>query len=502
MSHQDRHGPTSSRCNFQALKDAFLWLLATSDLSAIQFRDDCTWSPSGLIFAALLWTWSGEKGLKDRFFQARKICFKALGTLALGTATAEGPKAKKAKAKKSKAKKAKAKRPAGSYQAFMKLLRTWTPRLVRALMVVLRRRMRGALARRILIANFELFAVDGSRLALPRTESNEARFSPRSTQKKPRRGKGAKRRKSAASQGQLERSRAKKADTPQMWLTIMWHIATGLPWDWRTGPSDSSERDHFRQMIADLPEAALAAADAGFVGYHYWKEVIDSGRHLLVRVGSNVRLLRKLGYARENQGIVYLWPDTAAAERLPPLVLRLVVVHDGKKPWYLVTSVLDEKRLSDKQVGAIYRLRWGIEVFYRHFKQTFERHKLRSKSADNAQVEAEWSLLGIWTMGLHAQSVLVQDGIPVRRMSVAGVLRAYRKAMNEYRSCPDPGESLEESLLGAVIDDYKRTSKTSRDYPRKKHEPAIGPPKLSRATKKQIILAQQIKDELGLGLTA
>jgi hypothetical protein len=40
----------------------------------------------------------------------------------------------------------------------------------------------------------------------------------------------------------------------------------------------------------------------------------------------------------------------------------LVVVHDGKKPWYLVTSVLDEKRLSNKQVAEIYRLRWGIEM--------------------------------------------------------------------------------------------------------------------------------------------
>ena len=180
----------------------------------------------------------------------------------------------------------------------------------------------------------------------------------------------------------------------------------------------------------------------------------------------------------------------------------MVVVHDGKNPWYLVTSVLDEKRLSDKQVAAIYRLRWGIEVFYRHFKQTFERHKLRSKSADNVQVEAEWSLLGIVTMGLYAQSVLVPAGIPVRRISVAAVLRAFRKSMYESESRPDPGESLRESLSVAVIDDYKRASKASRDYPRKKNEAAIGPPKVSQATEKQIILAKKIKDELVLGLTA
>ena len=246
----------------------------------------------------------------------------------------------------------------------------------------------------------------------------------------------------------------------------------------------------------------LIAADAGFVGYEYWKEIINSGRDLLVRVGSNVRLLKKLGYVREKRGLVYLWPDQVAAKRMPPLVLRLVVVHDGRKPCYLVTSVLDDKQLSDKQVAQIYRRRWGIEVFYRHFKQTFERRKLRSKSAENAQVEAEWSLLGLWAMGLHAQSVLAPEGIPTRRISVAGVLRAYRRPIREYRSRPDPGESLTELLLKAVIDDYERGSKASRDYPRKKQEAPPGPPKVFRATKKQILLAKQIKKTLPLGLTA
>src|SRR5688572_15902379 len=64
---------------------------------------------------------------------------------------------------------------------------------------------------------------------------------------------------------------------------------------WRTGPTGSSEREHFRQMLDELPPAALIAADAGFVGYEYLRAVIDSGRQMLVRVGSNVRLLRKLG---------------------------------------------------------------------------------------------------------------------------------------------------------------------------------------------------------------
>ena len=36
-----------------------------------------------------------------------------------------------------------------------------------------------------------------------------------------------------------------------------------LPWDWRLGPSDSSERDHLREMIPHLPPDALVAAACG-----------------------------------------------------------------------------------------------------------------------------------------------------------------------------------------------------------------------------------------------
>ena len=99
----------------------------------------------------------------------------------------------------------------------------------------------------------------------------------------------------------------------------------------------------------------MIAADAGFVGYEYLSAIINSGRSLLIRVGSNVRLLRKLGYAQERGNTVYLWPDTAAKQEQRPLVLRLVVVHNGKHPVYLVTSVLSKRRLTDGQAAEI---RW------------------------------------------------------------------------------------------------------------------------------------------------
>jgi hypothetical protein len=280
-------------------------------------------------------------------------------------------------------------------------------------------------------------------------------------------------------------------------------VGSGLPWDWRTGPSDSSERGHFQEMLGSVPAGSLLTADAGFVGYDLWKTVLAAGHQLLVRVGSNVKLLKKLGYVREYDGLVYLWPDRQAKKRSPPLVLRMVVVTSAdRKPIYLVTSVMNQKQLSDAQMVAIYRKRWGIEVYYRHCKQTFERRKLRSHNPDNAMVELHWSLLGMWAMGLHSHTRLVAQGILPERISFAGVWRAYRRVMREYKSPPDRGERLRQLIDRALIDPYKRRNKASRDYPRKKQEQSAGPPIIRNATRAQIQLAMQVKPEQKKGLTA
>jgi hypothetical protein len=478
MSHQDTVGLTGSAAHHQALKQALDWLLASARLSGLTFREDCSWTPKGLIFVAVLWAWSDQKALTERFSHARKVVI-AMEVL-------EGA-------------------PAATYQAFLKILTTWTVVLAAALFDALRRHIREDLAARFEVCGFPVFGVDGSRLELPRTESNEARFSPAKTRQSLRSKAKSRRkpRRRARSQASRDRrAREKKTNSPQMWLTTMFHVGTGLPWDWRLGPSDSSERDHLRLMIDALPTAALITADAGFVGYETWKAILDSGQHLLIRVGANVRLIKKLGYVEEKRGLVYLWPDREAKRKRPPLVLRMVVARGPRHPVYLVTSVLDEATLSDSQVVEIYALRWGIELFYRHFKQTFERRKLRSHCADNAELEATWSLLGLWAMMLHAQWALLEKGVSPKRISIAGVLLGYRKALRAYKSPPDPGESLYEMVGKAVIDPYQRANKSSRDYPRKKQEQAAGAPEVRNASKAQINAAKEIRDQLPLRLTA
>ena len=473
MTHQDQGRKGSLRSHAYGLHKALRWLMAGVSMSGMVFRPECTWTPETLVFAALLWAWSDEKTLIERFSTARKIIINRY---------AEQPE------------------PAGSYQAFIKMLCKWTEPLRQTLATAFRQRMAQTLAAVWMVEGWLVFAVDGSRIDVPRTRKNEERYSPKSklSRNAQKRRRAAKRRYSAM------KARERKANVPRIWLTMMWHVGSGLPWDWRTGPSDSSERGHFQEMLGSAPVGALLTADAGFVGYDLWKTVLAARRHLLVRVGSNVTLLKKLGYARECNGLVYLWPDRQAKQHLPPVVLRMVVLTNQERgPVYLVTSVMSDKRLSDTQMATIYRKRWGIEVYYRHCKQTFERGKLRSQNPDNAMVELHWSLLGMWAMGLHSHSRLVGQGVLPERISFAGVWRAYRRAMREYRSPPDRDECLTQLMDRALIDPYKRRNKMSRDYPRKRQLQSAGPPKLRKATRAEVQLAIQVKrEQRKQGLTA
>jgi hypothetical protein len=458
MSHRDKDVVSVSGTNAQGLVAALMDLLANVNWKGVRFRQDCRWSVRGLAMAALLWAWASNKTLTERFDRALRIMQRLGRHFAPATA---------------------------SYQGFLELLVRWTVELRLCLVLAFRARMELEFPNDFRIAGFVVLAGDGSNLQLARTRSNQASYAPAKTQKK----KAHKSRKTSSRpksrKAREKQSRSKKAESPQMSLTALFHVGLRLPWDWRLGASDTSEREHMRNMIASLPLDALLATDCGFVGYDFWAELLASKREFVIRVGGNVRLLKKLGVARESHGTVYLWPDKAAKRRQPPLMLRLVEVHDGRQSWFLVTSVRDPQRLSDKQVAQIYSSRWRVELFFRKFKQTFGRAKLRSHKAEHARCEAEWSLLGLWGMLLYAKIQQKTNPQSTQGLSAARVIRAFGQAIDEFKSRPDPGQSLNEKLCDAILDSYRRKDKTSRGYPRKKYETQAKPPTILIATPTQ-----------------
>ena len=397
------------------------------------------WTPRLLVWAALLMVWEPGGTLAERFAQ----------TYATLVALFPGKR-----------------RPGQSYQGFLKALIVWSPRLLGVLEPHLRTLVRTSAGSAWEVAGWVLLAVDGSRVALPHTAANLKAF-----------GCGG-----------------KKHSSPSAWLVMLLHLGTNLPWAWKIGRATADERGLLRQMLGLLPGNALVIADAGYTGYGFWKGLHDSGRAFLIRVGSNVRLLTKLGYAvREYDGLVYVWPEGQQKRRQAPLILRLIVLSDGRKPVYLLSNVFDPTRLSEAQAAEFYRRRWHIELFFRGFKQTLAKRTMRSEAPVQAALELRWAVLGLALLGLWGVQALAAAGSDVRRLSLAGALRHLRGCLADpARRCPRR-LSLSVRLAGARQDAYRRKApKVSGHWPHKKNDPPAGAPKINPATPQQILAAQAL----------
>ena len=80
-------------------------------------------------------------------------------------------------------------------------------------------------------------------------------------------------------------------------------------------------------------------------------------------------------------------------------------------------------------------------------------------------------------------------------LDAAGAIKAVQETMRHYRTRPDDAsETLGAMFRRALLDDYERhSSKTARNYPRKKQRERTGVPKLINASKAQIAAACEVK---------
>lgn len=352
-----------------------------------------------------------------------------------------------------------------TYQGLIQALTKASPRLLHALGVHLRPQIQKVAGPYWKMGRWVALGVDGSKFDLPRTQAHLDHF-----------GKAG-----------------KKRCGPQAYLTTIFHLRTGLPWDARIGRADASERAHLRKMVRHLPQDTLLVADAGFVGYDLWK-FLTSKTHFLVRVGGNVGLLGKLGYAvRERGGLVYLWPDKQRKAKNPPLVLRLIRLHDGRKEMALITDVLDPKLLSLSQARECYRLRWGIELWHRQIKQTAGRKKLASGAPTRATLELAFLAVAMTLLRMLAVQDAIRRGEDPQKISPGAALKVLRELAANPHLAGGLG-TLRRHLGHCRKDAYERNAPKRRVvWPAKKRDHPPGLPRITLADATQIAAAAELR---------
>lgn len=450
--------------NETLFKALLSWLIPEDVLfTKDRFHGNIKWKPEQLAQEAVIWAWQDTKYVTDAFAMALEAC-EELGIEKI----------------------------AKNYTAFIDALDGYRE----ILSLRLGRRFQ-ALAEEVgghfwRDREWVLMGFDGSRATTPRTVSNEKEFCApnygRGTTAKYRKkkSKGMRRRKNEKNKPQPQ--------TPQVWITMLWHMSLRLPWTWRLGPSNSSERRHVMEMLQEesFPENTLFCGDAGFVGYDFWKGILAAGGQFLVRVGGNVTLLGETAdIKRMGGGIVLCWPKGKMNSGAKPLRLRLVKVKIGKTTMWMLTSVLDHKKLPKRKIVKYYKMRWGVEVEYRGLKQTVDKRNLRCRNSDRVYVELDWSIRAM----AFAELVALREQIPknserrrrrerdydTKDRSLANSVRALRKCMRNLHKHADPNSNLLSQLSGALVQKYNNcTDKKARYRPKNPDKKALGEPRVRK----------------------
>jgi hypothetical protein len=439
-----RRGPTRSfRACLREFLTPALWKQAQTARHAP--RRSPRWATQPLILVLLLMTWCCGDSQAERFETAKAFCVVCL------------PKRR---------------RPGQTVHGFQKALARLPMVVLRCLAAGVRHQLAVRLQSRWSDHGFIAFGCDGSRLECPRTEELERRL------------------------GHV----GKKQSAPNVWVTALVHLRLGVPWAWRWGKSNASERSHLERMASLLPRGALLVADAGYFGFTLAAHLVGAQVSFLIRMSSHVTLYTReqVRLARFREGLVYYWPKEAQQKGSKPLLLRLIRLRAKKKKHdvWLLTNVLDAERLPLAVASQFYRWRWENEGLFRTYKRTLAKMKLLSRSVRLVHREAEGSFLAAQV--LIAQGVLAlptpTPGTAEKVCSPRKVLLAFRQEMQGlFKHGHTP---FYQRLQQASRDRRPRTSaKVKRKWARRKTYKAPKPPKILTLSAAQKTLISRLESD-------
>lgn len=388
------------------------------------------WQPRPLVLVLLALTWCAGDSTPERFETARAF-YVALHQ--------------------------KRRRPGTTCEGFQKALARVPMTALRLVAAAVRRRLAQVFAARFQVAGFVPLGCDGSRVACPRSAELEQRL-----------GGGS-----------------KGNSPPMLWVTALVHLPLGLLWSWRLGNGTASEREHLRHLVATLPPGTLLVADAGYVGYELLQALGGAGQWFLIRLSSRAPLYvpDKSTLKRYREGLVYYWPQAVQEKALPPIPVRLLRIRGDKADVWLITNVVDERRLPKKTASQFYRWRWRNECLFRAYKRTLGKVKLVSRTVALVHRELEGSLLAVQLLLGQGAMALQQAGekrlLPSPRQILLAIRAELRNVVGMYLG-PRQRQTYWQRLQQARGDERqrRREEKVRRPWPgRVPHKPP-GQPKI------------------------
>jgi hypothetical protein len=295
----------------------------------------------------------------------------------------------------------------------------------------------------------EVKLIDGTTVTMPDTTENQTRF-PQSREQKPGLG------------------------FPLARLVAIISLSCGAVVEWAIGACEG-KRTGETALLWDLAHRLRAGdvivADRYYAGYFLLAWLMQQGVDVVVRQHqlrhTDFRRGERLG--AKDHVVLWVrpqrpaWMDAATYAAMPE---TLTVREARGAGLTVVTSLLDARQISKKELLALYRLRWQVELDLRAIKTVMQMDVLRCKSPAMVTKEIAVHLLAYnLVRAVMAQAAFLGQVLP-RQLSFTAALQLIRAFEENLRHAPRARLATRRAYLLASIARLRLPHRPGRVEPR------------------------------------
>lgn len=177
----------------------------------------------------------------------------------------------------------------------------------------------------------------------------------------------------------------------------VYQVGGELPQDVAIGPAREHDRKGCPKALRQLRQGVLYLLDRGYCSFRLWRDIDAAWAYFLtpLKVGLVYRHLRWLNPTRQRDRVrdeLVRFPGMDQGEDF--IILRLVHIRQEDGTWWSYVTNLIDQGLTPQDIQEIYRLRWRIEIFFRHLKHTLNMGHWFAQSEAGVQAQLYAALIG------------------------------------------------------------------------------------------------------------
>lgn len=280
-------------------------------------------------------------------------------------------------------------------------------------------------------------------------------------------------------------------------------LSCGALLEWASGPCEGKETGETALLWAlarRLGRGDVLIADRCYAGYFMIACLRQQGVDIVIRQHqrrhTDFRRGRRLG-ARDHVVIWArpkrpLWMSETTYAAMPETLIMREVRAGG---WTLVSTFTDAREVTKRELLALYRLRWQVELDLRSIKAVMQMDVLRCKSPPMVEKEIAAHLLAYnLVRAVMAQAAYLGKLLP-RQLSFKAVVQLLNAFAQNLRHCPRGRLALRHAHLLAGVARLRLPYRPGRVEPRavkrraKSHQLLTQPRHILR---EQLLIKQQI----------